>query len=75
MQCYAIIVNFFFSSLHLADRYFQLKRLISLGFSIGHRSGRRTIAKPRNRAQGPTATFFDKTGQRTMSASTTRTEQ
>jgi hypothetical protein len=75
MQCFAMTVNFFFSSLHLADSSLQLNRLISLRFSMGLRSGRRIIAKPRYGAQGPLATFSAKTWQRTMSASTTRTEQ
>jgi hypothetical protein len=44
MQGFALLVNFLFSTLQFLGHHCQLNYLISFGFSVPHRSGRRTIA-------------------------------
>jgi hypothetical protein len=55
MQCFAIIVNFFFSSLQFPMRHYQLNYLISLSFTARPPKREANYSKCASGPQGPLA--------------------
>jgi hypothetical protein len=60
MQCFELIVNFFFASNQFPDGPYQLNYLISLSFSIWPSKREANYSKPARRSASPARRFREK---------------